>query len=51
MWIVLFILALLGMLVLLVHVTLELNSLDKSVTGFRDSVRNHYGRKRSARAD
>ncbi len=51
MWMVLFIMALLGMLVLLVHVTLELNSLDKSVSGFRDSVRNHYERRRSPRVD
>lgn len=39
----LFIVALIAVLVLCIHVTLELNSLEKSIVGLTDALRKRYG--------
>ncbi|MBD3422725.1 MAG: hypothetical protein GF398_21640 [Chitinivibrionales bacterium] len=42
MWIVFISIAIFGILVLAVHLNIELNSLDKSITGMTDAIRKHY---------
>ncbi len=41
-WITLFVLALLGTLALMFHITVELNELDKSVTELAQEIEKHY---------
>jgi hypothetical protein len=43
MWMVFLVIALIWVCMLLFHITLELNTLDKSVTKLAESLRKHYG--------
>jgi hypothetical protein len=43
MWLILFILALIGALLLFIHINLELNSLGKGIDNLITELKKHYG--------
>jgi hypothetical protein len=43
MWLILFILALIGAILLFVHINLEMNSLGKSIDNLIAELKKHYG--------
>jgi len=43
MWLFFFIIAVLGTCVLLVHISLELNNVEKNAARLSESLRKHYG--------
>jgi hypothetical protein len=43
MWLVLFILGLIGAIILFIHINLELNSLGKSIDTLIAELKKHYG--------
>ncbi|MBD3321630.1 MAG: hypothetical protein GF350_11100 [Chitinivibrionales bacterium] len=51
MWIFFLVVAILGILVLLVHITIELNALDNVLNDFMEKLRHRYGKQRSTPSD
>ncbi|MBD3343482.1 MAG: hypothetical protein GF401_00295 [Chitinivibrionales bacterium] len=51
MWLIFLFAALIGILILLVHINLELNSLDKVVNELMEALRKHYGTEESSSSD
>jgi hypothetical protein len=51
MWIAFFVLALIAVIILVVHINLELGSLDKRLSAFTDALRKRYEPRAGAQSD